>query len=487
MGSQLNLRKLTISSFKWAGSTKFILIILRFGVFAVLARFLAPSDFGIMSMIAVVIGFAQIFSDVGVNSAIIQRKEVTKNQLSSLYWLNIVAGIIAFAAFWLIEPIVQFYFKEPRLRDPYLLASFMIPMIAMGQQFQVLLQKEMNFKLLSKVEVLSRTCGYIVSIVLAYFEYGVFAIIWGQLITRAVHTLSMFWIARSRWLPHLHFKTKDLEGYLSFGFYRMGESFVNIFRSNVDYMIIGRLLGTQLLGYYTFAYEIMMTPMNQINPVITEVAFPAFSKIQDDNQALGRNFKRIVQLISLVAFPLLIGAATIGDTFISFIFGQKWLAALTPIQILAFVGCVRAILNPAGTVYLAKGRADLGFRVNLFMAVLNTFAIWVAARYNLLAVVWTVLGLYLTHYLLLSFYIGKLIQMKLKSLFKKLSPASIAASIMGASIILVKLFVERMCIAIPEPVLFFLLVIFGGSLYLFILNKYFNRMVTYYVNLIREK
>lgn len=376
----MNLKSQAASGVKWNGVSMAVITTLQFITLAVLARLLTPSDFGLMGMVMIVIGFAHLFADMGVSNAIIYRQNSTREQLSSLYWVNILAGIGVFLIVCAASPFITAFFHEPRLNNLILLSSLSFLIVPFGQQFQILLQKELIFDHLAKIEIISSFTNSILVIVLAILGLGVFSLIWGHL---ARTTISVFLLARwgwNNWRPSFHFSKKDLKGYIGFGLYQMGEKAVAYFNTNFDYILIGSMLGAKALGYYTLAYNLVLRPAQKINPVITKVAFPVFSKVQNDIKRLKRGYLKILRLLSTTNFPIMAGLAVVAPVAVPIIFGDKWLPSIILIQILAIVGLLRSIGNPVGSILLSRGRADLSFKWNLALMVTQIPGLYIGAK-----------------------------------------------------------------------------------------------------------
>jgi len=228
---------------KWTSFSTAITTGLQFLQLAILANILSPEDFGLMAMILVVIGFAQAYADMGISNAIIHRQDITKEQLSSLYWLNIFAGIIVYLLLLILIPIVVKIFDEPRLSDLMYWAIIVIITTAFGQQFQILLQKYLQFKTLSIVEIIAAFFGTMIAIIAALSGQGVFSLIWGQIGNSIIKSIMFAYIGWKKWRPCLRFKYSDLDGYLRFGFYQMGEKSINFIISHLDQFLIGVFIG----------------------------------------------------------------------------------------------------------------------------------------------------------------------------------------------------------------------------------------------------
>jgi lipopolysaccharide exporter len=356
------------------------IVALQFLTLALLARLLSPSDFGLMGMITVVIGFAQAFADMGISNAIIYRQDATKDQLSSLYWINILAGFVVFCCVCASNSIIVHFYHEPRISKLLYLTSIIFLITPLGQQFQILLQKELRFNELAKIEITASTANSLIAIFSAFSGFGVFSLVYGQLAGTSAKVFMLFIKGWRKWRPSLHFSGAGLKMYVNFGLYQIGERLVNYFNSNLDYLLIGSMLGAKGLGYYTLAHNLVLRPSQLINPVITKVAFPVFSRIQNDTDRLKRGYLKILQLLSIINFPIMAGIAVLAPIMVPIIFGEQWLPSIILIQILSIVGLLRSTSNPVGSLLLAKGRADLGFKWNLILTLTQVPGLYIGAR-----------------------------------------------------------------------------------------------------------
>jgi len=360
----MNLKQQAASGVKWSTLSTIVTTIVSTLQLFILARLLKPADFGLMAMVTVVIGFAQAFADLGVSAAIIQRQDASRLELSSLYWLNIMSGMLLFFLMWAIAPLVVQFYHETRIELLIVMVSLTFIISPIGIQFQMLLQKALRFELLALQDIITAILGMLVTCGLAWYGYGVWSLVWGQLCSAMLRSILLIQVGWKEWPPSLHFRLEDLKGYLSFGVYQMGERTMNYFNSRIDQLLIGYLLGAQALGYYYFAFNLVMQPNMRINPILTRVAFPVFSKVQNDAERLQRGYLLLTKFLSTVNAPLLFGIAVVAPLAIPIIFGNQWIPSIVIVQILSLYTFVRTTGNPVGSLLLAKGRADLGFKWN---------------------------------------------------------------------------------------------------------------------------
>ncbi len=437
---------------------------LQFITLAVLARLLSPSDFGLMGMLMVVIGFAHAFADMGISNAIIHRQDATIDQLSSLYWLNIIAGVIVFCVVCASTPLIVRFYHEPQLPNLLYLTAAIFLIVPLGQQFQILLQRELKFDGLAKIEIATAIVNSAVAVGSAFAGIGVYSLILGQLAATFAKTLLLIVAGWHQWCPTLHFAKRDLKGYMSFGLYQMGERSVNYLNSNLDYLLIGSMLGAKTLGYYTLAYNLIIKPSTMINPVITKVAFPVFSLIQNETEKLRRGYLKALQFLATINFPMMVGLAIIAPVAVPVIFGEQWQPSIILIQILTIVGLLRSTGNPVGALLLAKGRADLGFKWNLGLTVTQIPGLYIGAKLG------GVVGVAISFSVLMIFYsifnylllIRTLVGRCLHAYIQSMWPPLLASAIMACIVFTVGTFLKT----VPQQLILIIQVMSGLLVYI---------------------
>lgn len=435
----MNLKQKAVFGIKWTGISTGINTSLHFVTLVVLARLLSPSDFGLMGMVMVVIGFAQAFADMGLSKAIIQRRNVEESHLSSFFWINVLSGIVIFTCITLIGPIAVIYFKESSLSNYLIFAAFIFLITPGGQIFRTILQKELKFKTLSKVDIAGTVMYSVSAIGFAIAKFGVLSLIFGQLIRSLFSVCILFFIFRNNWLPRFHFSIKEIRSYLSFGAFQMGERAVNYLGANIDYIIIGRFLGPTALGFYSLAFQMMIFPLTKINPIITEVAFPAFSKIQDDNSRMRRGYCKAINYISMLTFPMLVGMFVVAPEFIILVYGTKWEPTIIVLQIFCLVGIFKSLGNPVGSILLAKGRADIGFYWNVFALILVSIAVIVGVNWGIVGVAVAILIVQVPSFFIIQNIMNKIIDLKFRQYFKAIQSPFVCSFAMVSGIILLKM------------------------------------------------
>jgi len=445
-----SLMRKTVTGVRWTSLNTVCTTAIQLIQLAVVSRILGPKEFGLMAMVMVISDVAGIFADIGLSSAIIQRKEPKKNELSSLYWFNVIVGVIIFSVIYLITPVVAIMFGTNEIKSllPVTALSFLIS--PFGLQFKTLLQKYLLFKVLTKINVFSALIGMLATIGYALNDYGVWSLVWGMIITRVVGTgLLIVWGWKVKWLPTLHFKWSDMDGYLSFGLYRVGAMAANEISSRADQFLIGILMGPTSLGYYNIAFRLVMEPIQKINPILTSVAFPIFSMVQDDTMRLKRGFLQMIRVLMSVNAPLLIGIAAVAPIAVPLLLGEQWLAAIPLVQILPFYALIRSAGNAAGSLILAKGKANWSLYWNLGLLCIVPPVVYLASlmgdiSYVALALVVTQAILFFCHY---RIFIRNLLGACFSEYINASGKPILLAITMGVIVVIMSLFIASTTIA----------------------------------------
>jgi O-antigen/teichoic acid export membrane protein len=427
----VSLRREATRGVKWTGAASFAISGLQFARLVVLARLLSPEDFGLMAMITVVMAFAGTFADSGLSNAIIYRQEASSDQISSLYWTSWIVGLIIFGLIIAVTPLVAVYYRDLRIHSllPWVALSFLIGPV--GQQFKVLLQRDLRFREIAIVEVAAALLGTVVSVALALYGCGIYALIFGQLLAGITESLLLAIIGWRDWAPRLHYRLGDLKNFAGFGAFQIGERCANVFAANIDYLLIGRVLGPAALGPYTLAYQLIVAPVTRINPILTRVAFPIFAKKQSDVVSLRAGYLEISKFLAFVTCPLLVGVAAGAPILVPALLGTRWGDTIQLIEILAGVGIFRTLANPLGSILFAKGRADIGFWLNVYVALEYLIVFLIFVRSGTTAIATAHLIMVSVNFIFCQMLINHMLELSWRAYLRAIASFTISALVMG--------------------------------------------------------
>jgi O-antigen/teichoic acid export membrane protein len=373
-----------MSGVAWKATSTTFLQLSRFIVSVVLARMLAPHDWGLAAMVAVFSGVIVLFSDSALGSALIQRRSLTDADKSTVFWTSTVVGVaLTGAGIALAGPLADFY-GEPSVRPLFEAASLGFVIGCIGTTQTALLVRGLNFRSLELRQMAATFVGAVVGISLAASGFGAWAIVLQQLAASVTATLLVWKL--SGWRPSFTFSVASLRSLSAFTGNVFGQNLLYAAGRTVDKLIIGRYLGAASLGTYTLASNVILAPFNQVAAPLQQVLFPAMSQIQDDKRRLAEVWIRVTRLVGAVSIPALIGLILVAPDFVSVVLGTQWKGAVPVIQILAVVGVMQSLQTLNGEILLALGRSGALLLFTVLWFVSSLTAVIVGVRWGMIGV-----------------------------------------------------------------------------------------------------
>ena len=351
-----NLKNQVLAGVMWNTVARIGQQAVQFTLSVILARLLLPDDFGSIGMILVVTSFLGLFADAGFGPAVIQHSHISDRHLQSVFWFNVASGFFLSAVMFAGAPFLAGFYQEPVLLSLTRGISPVFVLIGVGLAPAALMQRRLQFQALARISLVATLTSGVVAVAMAFLGAGVWSLAVQYLASYLI--IGVLSLASSGWRPRCSFSWTSLKELWGFTGNLLGFNFVNYWARNVDNMLIGRFLGAAALGYYSRAYALMLMPITQIISVVSNVMFAALSTIKEDQARVKSIFLRALGVISLLVFPLMAGLFVVAQPFVLVVFGEKWSAMIPTLRILALVGAIQAIVNPAGWLYLSQGRTD---------------------------------------------------------------------------------------------------------------------------------
>ena len=352
----------------------------------ILARLLTPADFGLVGLASVLAGYLGTLHTFGVGEAFIQSKFGSEESANATFVLSVASGILLFLVSVIITPLVVLFFREPRIQTIFPVLAFTYVLTGLTTIHDALLVKELKFQQRLAPTFVQYISKGITSIVLAVMGFGAWAIVWGVIVGTVAKSITLTivspWKPTRAWNPQV---TREIFG---FGKYMVLQNVFGALEDNVDYMIVGRRLGVTDLGLYTLGYRAPELAIISLPSVISNVAYPAYAKLQDDISELQRSVRKTVQLISWLAIPAGIGLAMLSPAFILTFYTAKWESAIPVMQLLSLYAAVYTLSYNFGDAYKAMGRPDILNNISISTIVFTIFALWVGAHYGIVGVAW---------------------------------------------------------------------------------------------------
>ncbi|MCV7759082.1 MOP flippase family protein [Pluralibacter gergoviae] len=366
---------------KWVACSQIVKILSQLIGMVVFSRFLTPVDFGIMSMALVVVNFANIIRDLGASSAIIQKKNISQELISSVFFMNVIFGILLFLCVFLASPYIAYFFKENKLVSVLILIALSFPVNSVTSIHLSLLERESKFNTIAKIEILSSLSALIVAIFISYYGGGVYSLVCQTLVYSILSAIGFS--LSSRWLPSLFFSLKEIQSIFSFTSNLISFNFVNYFSRNSDQIIIGRTFSPAILGQYSLAYRIMLFPIQNITFVLTRSLYPLLSRSQDEKKESLSLYLHVIKTIILIIPPLMLGLSSLSKEFVLLVFGEKWIPISQLITVLAPIAILQSLVSTTGAVFMSQGKTNLLFRISIFNAILQIGSFIVGSFYNI--------------------------------------------------------------------------------------------------------
>ncbi len=382
---------------KWSSLSQILRQISQIITSIILARLLAPEDFGLLGMALVFISLVAVFNNFGIGSVIVQKQDLDDGNMSSIFWFSLLIGFLALLIIMAAAPFIAIFFSQSALVPIISVMSLNFIFISLSTVQNSILLKNLKLKKLTFLEVFSTVFSGVLGVSLAFLGYGVWSLVWQSIALNLVYAI-LLWITND-WTPKLHFDWKDIKSIINFTGNLSGFNLLNYFSRNADKLLIGKFLGATALGYYTVAYTLMLYPLTNISSVLSKVMFPALSQIQHDYSKFRSFYLKSTKYIAFITFPMMLGLFAIADEFVLIVYGEKWAPVIFLIKVLSIIGLVQSIATMVGNIYLSKGRTDWMFRWSILASTIAVGAIFIGLRWGIdgVAVSYAIASILLTY------------------------------------------------------------------------------------------
>lgn len=377
------IREKTISGFKWTITSTVISSLAKFLQIVILTRYLDKNDFGLVAIALLIISFTDIFLDMGISSAVMYRKNITKNEYSSLFWLNIIMGIILFFLLLIFTPFIVEYYKLNELMYILPLLSLNLLFLSTSRLQRTIQQKEFRFKFIALTEIFSSCLMLLSAMVLAVMNYGIYSLVFSTLIgtffTSIVYLILCFYIEKN---VKLHFMFKDTKPFLSIGCYQMGSAVFDFFSRELDIILISNMYSLEMLGVYSLCKQLVLKIYYLINSILPKVVTPLLATIQSNVLLLKGTFLRLVQMISFVNYPLFFIIAAFSPLILPIVYGKSYQEYWIILTVLSIVYGINCTSTPVSSLQIALGRTDIGLKWTIYRIILSFLFLGIGSFFN---------------------------------------------------------------------------------------------------------
>jgi teichuronic acid exporter len=452
-------RTAVVGGFLWLGTGAFV------GQFAswlstiLVIRLLSPSDYGLMATTTVFTSFVGMLGELGFGAALIQAKEIAERDIRQVFGWAIMTSLLAWGACHAAAPFIASFYGQPELVGLIRIMSLTIPVLALYVVPQGLNTREMNFKVKARIEFLAQLLGALATLTLAVAGSGVWSLVGGAMVFQLVKV-----IGYNRAYPRYFTPVFALSGsgrMFRYGVSTTAERVLSFAFTYSDIVIVGRFLGTSVLGIYSVALSLASTPMSKVLPIVTQVSFTSYARIQDDPERLQRNVLRAARVIAFIGFPVFFGMAAIAPVAIPLVLGEQWTDAVLPFQLLCLTLPLKALWPILSPAVAAVGRQGINVATIAVMAASMTLALLVGVRSGLAGVCVAWLTIYPLVFVFTTAFRLRALGVGVREYFAELRFPFFASALMLGTIYLLSLVVAR-----PRPIFALVsIVAYGATLY----------------------
>ncbi len=415
-----------------------------------LARLLVPETFGIVGMAVVFISFLEVLNDLGMNAALIQKKEekLTSEHFDTAFWTGLAWGLFLFLMMAVIgAPLVAQFYHEEQLRTIIPVMSLTLLLNPINLVHQAQLVKAMNFRKLALINNISNIAAGLIALLLAFLNFGVWALVFYS-VSRVIVALPLFFRA-THWLPRRRWKKELFREIFNFGAYTTGTSLFNKLRGSIDFLLVGKLVGATALGLYTFAFTWTNIVRDQLVAIINKVLYPVYTQLQDDKKKMLDLFLKIVSINNFIVYPVILALFLFAENGIPIFFGHKWDGAVPIIKILCIAVLIQMLNNSHTILFRAAGKVRLEFTLQVIKSIvlfvpLITLGVYF---YGLIGaavgfMIATLLGVILSFY-----FMNKIFDFKIAKMYHELRVSLwMSAFCLGSTLFLKTLLDWRWCL-----------------------------------------
>ncbi|MBA4376394.1 MAG: hypothetical protein C0401_09510 [Anaerolinea sp.] len=398
----------------------------------ILARLLTPNEFGLMAIGLIAIGFLDTFSGMGVENVIVYKQENIEHNSNVAFTLGLIINSTISITTFLIAPFVATFFNDPRVTDIIRALSVIFVIWGIGNIHAARLKKELRFHQTLLPELGKSTAKAIVSIGMALLGYGVWSLVWGQ-IAANVAASSLYWLAY-RWRPRLDLDLDTSRELLGYSSQTVLTAFMGVIVSNLDYLIVGKRLGSENLGYYTMAFRVPELLIINTCYIVSNALFPAYSKLQNDLKMLQKGFLLTLRYIALYTIPVGVGLIIVTPELIKVVFGNRWIPAIPVMQAISLYAVVYSLSFNAGDIYKAIGRPDIMNKLGLINLALAIPLLWMAAGYDIYTVALAQVAAHTFLTIMRLVVIKRIISLRYVDIISALQPAASGTLIMATGV-----------------------------------------------------
>lgn len=411
----MSLKKQAIAGVKWTFVQQFSVQIINFTVQIILARLLMPEMFGLIAMVVVFMSVGQALMDGGMTSSLIRTKNPDQLDYSTVFITNIIMSLGVYGVVFIAAPYIALFYDQEILTNIIRILSLTFVIRALVAVHMAKLTKEMNFKLQMKLQIPSTIFAGIVGITMAYKGYGVWSLVWLNLVQAISFTMQT--LLFMNWKPSLTFNLEKFKYHFNFGYKLTLASLIDVIFNDAYRIVIGKFYSPAAVGFFHQAETLRLFPVQQISTVVGKVTYPLFAKMNDD-EALKYAYKITMKLVLVLIVPLMLALILMAEEGFRFLFGEKWLPAVPYFQILALASIVRPLSAYNLNILKVKGRSDILLRLEIIKKTIGVVLLVVGLNFQVIGLVISLTVFSYISFIINMYFSGSLISYSIKEQLK---------------------------------------------------------------------
>ncbi len=377
---------------KWSSLSSVINMAVKLLQIIILTRILKKADFGIVAIALLFTQFTDLFLDMGLTSAILHRQNITRNEYSSLFWLNIGSGIIIYLLLLIASPFIAAYYHETILNYIIPILGLNILFASLGRQQRTIEQKNLRFKILAIIDIIAALITFIIALILAITGQGIYSLVLSTVAGIMISNLFFFFhgilVCKN---VGMHFSLSEIKSFFQIGSFQLGTSILDFLSREADIIIISNFFSKDVLGLYSLSKQLIIRLYGFINPIMTKVLTPLLARMQNNQAELKSKYIKFIDFLSFTNYPLYFLVAVNATPLLTLLYGKQYAEGSFILAILSINYGILSIANPVGSLQVALGRTDLGFYWTIYRVLITMISIYIGSLFSIHGVVWSIL------------------------------------------------------------------------------------------------
>jgi len=468
-----SIHKKIVRGFAWEAATKACIQLLSWVSTFLVARMLVPEDYGLVAISGIFTGFCLLLSNMGLSAGIVNKKDITVEELDGVFWLSLLLGVSLYVVLFFASDFIGSYYGNSELPKVIRYAGLILIFSSINIVPIAQTMRELDFRFSSLVEMFGQLVTTVATLVLAYHGYGAWSLVYSVLVGQIAIVFP--YLVRYSRFPSLRFRFATILPIIRFGATLVSSRLVAFLNQKSATFVVSSMLGERAAGVYFFSSNLAALPITKIGEIFQRVAFPALSSLKRNDADPKVVFLQMHRYLVLIVFPVLIGMALVAPEAVKVLVGDKWLESIPILQVLCVINIFVAsgILIPPTLQGL--GKAGLTLKFEMLNLVVLPAAMFVGARHGLTTMMYAWCLAYPLLYMLLLYRLVAELQIKWPDFFATCTPAVVSSIAMACAVISVKYFAATMVAQLP---LLLLEVAGGGMVYLGVIALCFPREIS---------